>query len=798
MVFKNQGILGINARNLLYIKPYNPKKAIKLADNKLKTKQFLAARGIPVPRLFGVIKDHDELEKFDFNSLSSSFVIKPNHGYGGEGIIPIIKKDGNFWITASGRKLSKEDLQEHINDILDGRFSLSNIADSAFFEQFIVSDDTLGKYSYEGLPDIRVVVHNLIPVMAMLRLPTKESEGKANLHMGAVGVGIDIAKGEATHITHKNKIIEELPDNKGTVRGIKIPYWDEILNIASNVQLITNLGYMAVDICIDKNTGPVLLEINARAGLGVQIANLAPLRKRLERIEGVKVNTPKKGVRIAKDMFGNVVEKEIANVSGKEVVYPREQVEIILKKGVISVNAKIDTGRERSILDEEVAQKAGLLNDSNYDEEKSTLKLKFTLKNNRIPTVVDLEKVPKDNYKMILGRRDLKNFLIDTNIKKDPESLPDKPSQKTIHPIASGRQKSLNYHKIDQALTALDNRTKLLYHLKPTNLIEEREKFLKLNSHNPVFEYPKLKFDPLELIDGLNKIETDQSPIGKIFERKKDEVAKKIALLEKIGDHDFTDASIKLYGKPSTEDRDKCKKIISELNISALQSEVARITPDEASKEFEKVFKSYGLKNWKVKIKESMVADCIAGKNNRLFINKSARFTKTRVKALIVHEIETHILTAENGKMQNYEIFNRGLADYLITQEGLAVYNVEKQLKQPFLENYKAMAHVVSICTAEKESFSDTYRTLIELGIPPQTAFKSTLKAKRGLTNTASAGTFTKDYIYYKGYHQIKNFVENGGKIEDLYIGKMNLRDLETVKEIKGISMPKTIPKWLK
>jgi len=163
-------------------------------------------------------------------------------------------------------------------------------------------------------------------VMAMLRLPTKDSDGKANMHLGAVGVGIDISKGETTYIAYKNRIIDEVP-GAGPIRGLKIPYWDDILMIASKCQLITNLGYMAVDIAIDKTSGPVLIEINARAGLAVQIANLAPLKKRLQRIEGVKVTTPIKGVRIAKDMFGNVVEKGIHQVSGKTLVGAEEIVE---------------------------------------------------------------------------------------------------------------------------------------------------------------------------------------------------------------------------------------------------------------------------------------------------------------------------------------------------------------------------------------------------------------------------------------------------------------------------------------
>ncbi|MDA1061213.1 MAG: hypothetical protein O3B47_05500, partial [bacterium] len=451
MIFKSKGILGINARNLLYIRPYNKKKAIKMADDKIKTKQFLSAREIPVPKLYSIIKDSEELEKFDFSSLPTTFVLKPNKGFGGEGIIPVTDKRDGHYITAGGRQISREGMKDHIRDTLDGRFSIANVGDYAFFEQYIVADERIGKYSYEGLPDIRIVVHNLIPVMAMLRLPTKESEGKANLHLGAVGVGIDIAKGECTYIAYKNRIIEELPDGLGKIKGLQIPFWDEILTISSKVQLITNLGYMAVDICIDKNSGPVLLEINARAGLGVQIANLAPLRRRLERIEGVKVTNPAKGVRIAKDMFGNIVQKEIEQISGKPVVSTQETIEIIQKKGTFKIPAIIDTSRTVSIIDEETAEKAGLLEDTqNYEDEKSTLKLKFTLKNKRIQTIVDVENISHKEHKFILGSRDLKDFLIDTSANT---KSPQKSSKiKKIADKLMKKKNKINYHKIDKDL----------------------------------------------------------------------------------------------------------------------------------------------------------------------------------------------------------------------------------------------------------------------------------------------------------------------------------------------------------
>jgi len=810
MIFKHNGILGINARNLLYIRPYNKRKAIKLADDKLRTKQFLAARGIPVPKLYTVIKNSKDLENLDFSKLQNSFALKPNKGFGGEGIIPIIGKKDNKFITAGKKEITKAELEDHIQDILDGRFSISNVADYAFTEQFIVADNDIGGFSYGGLPDIRVVVHNLIPVMAMLRLPTRESDGKANLHLGAVGVGIDIAKGEATHIVYKNKIIEELPDKLGKIRGFKIPHWDEILHISSKVQLITNLGYMAVDICIDKNTGPVLLEINARAGLAVQIANLSRLRKRLQRIEGVKVTSPIKGVRIAKDMFGNVVEKEIEQLSGKQVIGTSEDIEIIRKNGITPVKAKIDTTTEISQIDTKLAKQLGLTeNNPNYDPEKLKLKVKLSIKGKRIQTILKINKV-KSEEKMILGTRDLKNFLIDSSIiaeKIDNNMLKtnitkDGKKQTQEHKIIINKQAKIQQNKkIDRDIIEIDKAIKLLYHLKPINLEEETEKFFNKRNYNPQFEYPQLKFDPLELVEKLNKIqneiENDESEIGKLFQNKIEEISTKIELLESINETTFTENSIKLYGEPSKEEVKECKKLLEEINYKKLKEKETQHSAEYAAKEFEKAFQKYKLDKWKVKFKKNMVTNCIAGKNNRLFIKTNAKFTKSRIKALIVHEIETHILTAENGKQQEYQLFNRGFSGYLTTQEGMAMYNVEQQTGKSFSKNYSALSHVMATHYAKKHSFNQTFRKLLKLNIPEQQAFKSTLKVKRGFEDTSQTGTFTKDYIYYKGYKEIKNFIEQGGQLSELYIGKININDLETTKNIEEMKKIKILPEWM-
>jgi alpha-L-glutamate ligase-like protein/uncharacterized protein (TIGR02421 family) len=806
---KDKGLLGLNARNLLYIRPYNKKKTIRLADDKIKSKKFLSARGIPVPRLFSEIRTKQELEKFDFNSLPSAFILKPNHGFGGEGIIPIANKREGYLITPSGRKIQHDELKAHISDILDGRYSISNVGDTAFFEQLIVSHESIGNYSYKGLPDIRVVVHNLIPVMAMLRLATKESGGKANLHMGAVGVGIDIAKGEATYISYKNRIIDEVP-GAGPIKGLKIPYWDDILMTASQCQLNTNLGYMAVDIAIDKTSGPVLIEINARAGLGVQIANLAPLRRRLQRIEGVKVTTPVKGIRIAKDMFGNMIEKNIEHLSGKTIVGIEEMVEIIMKDGVRRVSAKIDSGRKRTVIDEDFAAECGLLDNEEYgyDDEKSTVKLKVSMEGKRIQTIADVEKIPNSDYILIIGSRDLKNFFIDPSKKTEHPVLPsakdntdtDEIKKKEKENVQEAKKthtiKRFNHSEVDQKLIQVDQKLKLLYHLRPLNLASEREKFFSSFKENPQFEYPELKFDLFDLEKALNQITTDDTPIGILFEKKREEIAKKIKLLDSRGLDNFTQASIDLYGAP---DKDTVAKAIAHLDKEKGTYSRAKgiITVDKAKITMDKVFEDYGLDNWAVKIKEDMVSDAIAGKNNRLFLRKGAMFTADRIKNLIVHEIETHILTAENGKAQNYELFNRGLADYLETQEGLAIYNIMTQMKESEKNLYLAVSLVYAVDMAMNHSFVEVFEKMLDFKIPPERAWRTALKVKRGLEDTEAPGCFTKDFLYYKGYKQVESFVAQGGDIKDLYRGKFNVNDLDLILNLEGIKAPKYFPKWL-
>ncbi|MFC1733216.1 tyrosine/phenylalanine carboxypeptidase domain-containing protein [candidate division KSB1 bacterium] len=783
--FHNPGLLGINARNLHYIKAYNPKKAIMMADSKMKTKNFLSARGIPVAKLYGSIHNKKELENYDWNSLPDSFVVKPNSGYGGEGILIIIGRKGGNWVEGNGNIMTQDELGRHITDILDGRYSLANISDIAFFEQRLEAPEPFDKMSYKGLPDIRIVVHNLIPVMAMIRLSTEESQGKANVHFGGIAVGIDIAKGEMTHVTQYNKEIDSVP-GFGPVRGTKIPNWDQILLIASSVQYITNLGFAAVDITLDKS-GPILLEINARSGLAVQIANMAPLRRRLERIEGIKVATPEKGVRIAQDIFGQKIEhKEEKTKPEKPVVGNLERIEVIGKKGNKKIIAQIDPNVQKSILDEGVAEEIKL------DEGQC----KFNLIGHRIRTVVETANFGGKKYKMIIGQRDLRDFLIDPSKHMAAEkAASEKEASSVAHIVRQFSDEDLR--KIDEELSKIDGEIHLLSYIKPTNIKEEHNKFLVDPTYNPQFEYKPLKFNPNNLYTRLKRIEFPDSAIGILWRKKADEIKRKIELLEARGKDHFTAKSIHLYGKPDEELLNEALKEAEKMPASFPESEKI-LNAKEAKKIFEQAIEDLGLKGWRIKIKKDMVSDAIAGKENSIMIREGATFAEDRLKGTIAHEIETHVFTAMNGSLQPYKLFQRGLADYLMTEEGLAVYNQEQTESSETAKKYWAASSVIGINTALNGSFADIYAELVRLGFDVERAWKVALKAKRGLTDTSQPGAFTKDFVYFKGYRMILDFVKNGGDLRELYYGKINLQDLDLVKKVKGLKAPTFLPTYLR
>jgi alpha-L-glutamate ligase-like protein len=285
------GVLGLNKRNTDYIMRLNPRHLYPLVDDKVLTKKLAEDAGMAVPKLYGVISRQSDVRKLaDIVERHNSFVIKPAQGSGGDGIVVIVdrgRRKRDSYRTASGLLIPEGELQHHVSNIVSGQYSLSGNPDVALIEYCVKFDPLFAEVSYQGVPDIRVIVYRGYPIMAMVRLPTRSSDGKANLHQGAVGAGVDISSGETLTGVLGNDVVEDHPDTGALISGLYIPQWDFILQSAARGMEVTGLGYLGVDIVIDRDLGPLILEMNARPGLNIQIANCVGLRQRIKRVDAI-------------------------------------------------------------------------------------------------------------------------------------------------------------------------------------------------------------------------------------------------------------------------------------------------------------------------------------------------------------------------------------------------------------------------------------------------------------------------------------------------------------------------------
>jgi len=277
------GIMGINARNLHAVYAHNERRFFPNVDDKLRCKELMAAHDIPVLPTYHVVTGPSTLRRWE-NAVAGieHFVIKPCHGFGGNGILLIHRTDGGF--TSGGQALSAADVTHHILQICNGAFSLDNASETAYFEEMVINHpgiEPLIAAEAGGIADVRLILRYDMPVMSMVRIPTIESEGKANLHQGGIGIGIDLATGVTLDGCYRNNVITVHPDTGRPLRGYTIPGFGAMIEHGVRISQAVNLGYIGVDFACDARYGPIVLEVNARPGLNIQLANQCGLWSRL-------------------------------------------------------------------------------------------------------------------------------------------------------------------------------------------------------------------------------------------------------------------------------------------------------------------------------------------------------------------------------------------------------------------------------------------------------------------------------------------------------------------------------------
>lgn len=785
MLFWSYWILWQNERNLKYIKPHNTSFAKYLADSKLRTKEFLYNKGVAVPETFFVISNHSQIKSLDFSALIPPFVIKPNFGFGWKGIL-IINEVDSVWnyVTNSGDVFSKEDLVKHFYEILDGFYSLSWNRDKVIIEQKIELEPSIDLIWKYGLPDVRLVVYNKVPVMAMLRIPTPNSKGKANLHSWACWAGIDIATWRLTYITQYDKYIKSVP-GIWDVRWLEMPDWDEVLALWAKLQDITWIGYLACDIVFDKEKGPLLLEVNLRPWLNVQIANKAPLWARLKKVEWIKVDSVEKGVRLWKDLFwkDKILKKEVS--SDKKLLWPKEYINILMDEKKHKYTANIKVEQAQSIIDDEFVR--DILKIDLDEIENDSIKLKYTLLWEEKETKFHIKDL--DGLNIILWKNALKGFYIDPFKYKKWEL----PEDELLEELAKGKNELIfkNYEdqitRIDKALIKLDRKLPILRNITPINLFEEKIKFTTFKwEYIPQFKYKELEIDLDWIEEALLKVEIWDIPLSGIYLRKKEEVQNKINYLRAFKKWDFKDMTLystKIFGDIMEENLEESYKVLEDKWM--VEEEKEYMTYDEISSLIKKFNHIYSIN---IKLQEAPIVSRFQMSGDILKYRRWALVGKKELRSIVAHEIEGHYLKRVNGKKLPYRIFGSGTAGYISDEEWVAIYNQNRFLTNKDKKYYGIFENYKIIAAAKKSNYAELLEYLRNMYWDDyELIFNRLSRIKRWMPWFDSDGVFMKDVVYVNGYLNVKFFVESGWNLKDLYFGKIWIVDLLDIREAETL-----------
>lgn len=750
---------------------------------------------------------------FDFGLLPSDvFVAKPNKGSKGKWIfilkrLPGIDQEEKQWFfeqlstsiqdylykdlihypygyTYRDTILSDRELKRKLVAVLEGNYTLANRPDTILVEEKILPGSWFEQFCTYGLADIRVIVCNLVPVAAMLRVPTAKSWWVANLAQGGMAFGVDIATGQIrTLATHSKIYYKDFPEEYAHLYKFTIPFWDDILLHSANIQYFVNMGYIWVDWVITPD-GPKLLEVNGKAGLEIQNIIGMPLQRSLDKITDLDISTPQKWLEIARSLFAPV----------KDTSIPQSKVLYLSQKWTLSLTRDNETDDIDVVIVAKTQRSRNYASLEIIDAIKNADQVHLKVGNTVLKDVSLYGSDRLYGHRIELGTQVLKNYYIKP-IHKSHANI------KFINPKNILESEVDDLMILDKKLHDIAKHLPLLKILFPTNYLDEFDKFISQRwKYNPTFTYnfPSHK-DITGWRSALKQLRDEhsgsralQSRFAQLFYEKFDEVEDKINLIYAYKKQDYgmiRQYNEKLFG-PIDEQQVLQSQNLMHFRDPAMHHPSQKIDITHMRQMIKNVFLKYWIKKYKVLL-DSWLLWRISFLNARIpTIKLSPTFHRTEWELAwqLEHEIGVHLQRATFGKKSTRLILQKWTARYIFDEEGFAIYQSEQMVKTYFPGYYNPTTHrkYVFVDFSEKMSFVELTQMLKDIN-PHRTLtwlFMAATRLKRWVIDTslAHAGTtFMKDKVYLDGYKKISHWVSNGGNLADLMVGKIKIEDLDII-----------------
>ena len=344
--------------------------------------------------------------------------------------------------------------------------------------------------------------------------------------------------------------------------------------------------------------------------------------------------------------------------------------------------------------------------------------------------------------------------------------------------------------KMDKRLYRLVKNFEILGHVNPVNIEVEKKRFFKAKfSTNPEFRYKPITIDPHDFKAKMYRLDVDSIEdvhIRQIYTEIIGAYSDKVDMLSTIGTDKFLYNSLRYFGEPSQKDIENAKFLLYCNELSHFEQE-EYLDSSYVQEVFRNEVSSYGFQ-FKVQEVSNIPSDAIVINSKQLMLlKKGAKFTETRLKALVNHEIGVHMVTTMNAQEQPLKFLSLGLPKNTYTQEGLAIMS-EMLSGCLTIKRLKELAlRVLAVESLTKgNDFKTTYQMLLDEFRPDENMLYYLV------TRVYRGGGFTKDYLYLRGFRKMLAFQEEGVKMDNLFLGKTTHRHLPLLNELvdRGILNP--------
>jgi uncharacterized protein (TIGR02421 family) len=312
-------------------------------------------------------------------------------------------------------------------------------------------------------------------------------------------------------------------------------------------------------------------------------------------------------------------------------------------------------------------------------------------------------------------------------------------------------------------------------------------------------------------LEALSSLQFDHgSPLGRLLGRIRDSYALTNRMLLAVGTRAFHTLSAEAYGHARTGTLDHvafAEHLEARLGVETYRAEASLSAQDFADDVHARLIKSEQALVCDIELVPTLASKVIAG-STRMRVRSDARFGKEEARGLFHHEVETHLLTAQNGAQQEKLPFLRlGGPRATRTQEGLAVFS-EFYAKAMTSERLRRLiVRVKLVDMAERGAdFVELVAFLEAQGATLRDAYHDAVRICRGGLCTGGA-PFTKDLVYLAGFLDVYRFlsqrVAGNGKAEAelLVCGRITLDDVKDLAELCDAGMlhaPTYRPLWLR